>query len=480
MSFVFRSQNQGGALIFLIVITALFSVLMLPLLDNVVLRFNFLRIVIDREQALQIAEAGINYYQWRLVHFPGDYQDGTGQPGPYVHDFIDTDTQQITGQFSLNIIPPPVGSTVVTIQSTGWTVRSPTAKRTITVQFGVPSLAKYSFLSNTPIWIGDKESVTGQFMSNNGIRFDGTGNAAIQSTKSAYDPEIPGSGYYCPSWQGSPCPAWKDGIWCNPDPPAHPEVKNFWQFPVPNVDYSSLTSDLATMKTSAEEAGIYLPPSNKQGYSLVFDNDGTVTIYRVDTLRSNPKGYDLSCSCWNYRYTDYNNRTVLSGYNRYPLPVNGIIYAEDNVWVEGTVRGRVTVAAAILPYSFSTAPSIYIPRNIVYSAKDGSNSLGLIAQRSVVVTYYAADNLEINAAMIAQNGSAQFFYWKNNIKNSITVYGSIMTNTPWTWTWVNSSGTVVSGYRYTYSNYDPDLLYAPPPSFPLSTSGYQQLNWRSD
>jgi hypothetical protein len=106
--------------------------------------------------------------------------------------------------------------------------------------------------------------------------------------------------------------------------------------------------------------------------------------------------------------------------------------------------------------------------------------LGLLAQKDVVVTNHASTNLEIDAALIAQNGSAQFFYYPGNLKTSITVYGTIMTFGQWTWTWVDGSNNVVSGYATTQSNYDSNLLYSPPPSFPLSASGYQQLSWISD
>jgi len=461
-------------LLYIIVAITLLAIVLVPLFDHLVLRIRMLRDVIEREQALQIAEAGINYYQWRLAHFPKDYQDGTGRPGPYVHDYIDVDKQEKIGQFSLVITPPQVGSTVVTIQSTGWTLRKPNIKRTITVRYGIPSLTKYSFLSNVDIWIGEDEAVSGRFMSNGGIRFDGTTNAPVQSAQ----PDIP-PGYICSPGQGDNCPAVKPGIWGY----ASDEVKKFWQFPVSRFDFSSLTSDLAEMKKTAQQGGIYLPPSNKYGYSLVFSNDGKVTIYRVDRLLSHGPWCDLSCGtetstcCWNSQYTHYDRRVFQFTSD---IPANGIIYAEDNVWVEGVVRGRATVVAAKLPYNFNTSPTIFIPQNIVYSQKDGSDSLGLIAQRSVVISYYAPSNLEINAAMVAQNGSVQFPYWPYLIKNRITVYGSIMTYKTWTWTWVNRAGEVVSGYRYTVNNYDSSLLYSPPPSFPFSGSEYQQLEWKSN
>jgi len=457
------NKQKGSLLIYLIVAIFVFVIVMFPVVTVFNSKIQLLRSSIDREQALQIAESGINYYQWHLAHFTDDYQDGTGGPGPYVHDYIDFDTQQKIGGFSLEIAPPLLGSSVVTVQSTGWIDSNPEKTRTITAKYGIPSLAKYAFLSNDIIWIGDNESVNGILHSNNGIRFDGFGNAPIQSAKSTYT---------CPSSQGSPCPALKNGVWGS----ASQEVQNFWQFPVPTVDFSSITSDFSNMKSDAQESGIYLPPSNQQGYSLVFNNNGTLSIYKVKNLLYNPTGYDTKWSAHN-EYLDYNERDFQYTVD---MPENGIIYIEDKTWVEGIVNGNATVVVAKLPYNPSTAPTIYIPEDIIYEAKDGSDVLGIIAQNDIVVTYHAPDDIEIDAAMISQNGGAQFFYYPYNIKNRINIYGSIMTFDQWTWTWVNSYGTVVSGYKNTYDVYDSNLLYNPPPSFPVSSSGYQILNWTSD
>lgn len=459
-----REKNRRGSLfIYMIIIISLSTLTLSPFVSLLVQETKILRSTVDKEEALQIAEAGINYYQWRLAHFQDDYTDGTGGAGPYIHDYKDYDTQVSVGKFSLMITPPATGSTIVKIQSTGWTNRNPNIKRTVIARYGIPSLTRYAFLSNDVIWIGDTENVGGQLQSNNGVRFDGFGNAPIQSAKSTYT---------CPRSQGSPCPAIKDGVWGS----APQEVKNFWQFPVPSVDFSTLTSNLAQMKSDAQSAGIYLSPSNKNGYSLVFNGNGSVSVYKVTQLTPTPTGYDVYGRARN-EDVDYKSRTLQF---TKAIPANGIIFVEDNAWVEGTVRGRTMVAAAKLPYSPSTAPTIYIPQNIIYSSKDGSDVLGLLAQKDIVVTYRAPTNLEIDAAMIAQNGSVQFFYFYNNTKSSITVYGSIMTFGVWTWSWVNYSNRIVSGYRNTYNNYDGNLLYGPPPSFPLSTSGYQLLSWASD
>lgn len=458
-----KQKNKGAILIYLLIIIFVFSTIMLPIITLIVFKMKVLATAIDREKSMQIAEAGVNYYQWRLAHYPSDYKDGTNAAGPYVHNYSDFDTQQAIGKFSLDITPPTTGSTIITIKSTGWTDANPNVKKTITAKYGIPSLAQYSFLSNDIIWIGGDETVSGQIQSNNGIRFDGTGNAPIQSAKATYT---------CSSGQGCSPSATKDGVWGN----ASQAVKNFWKFPVPAVDFSALTSNLATAKTSAQSSGIYLASSGTNGYSLVFNSNGTVSIYKVTSLASNPTGWDVNGDAHN-EDIDYDDRTLQSTQN---IPGNGIIYIEDNVWVEGTVNGRVMIAVAKLPYNSSTAPTIYIPNNILYTTKDGSSVLGLLAQKNLVVTYNAPTDLEIDAALIAQNGATQFFYYPGNIKNSITVFGSIMTFDQWTWTWVNGSGDATSGFKNTNDTYDGNLLYAPPPSFPISTSGYQPLNWISN
>ena len=456
-------------MILVLLLITIVSLIIIPFFGVITKELSVAKTRIDREEALQIAESGINYYQWHLAHFTTDYQDGTGNPGPYAHSVTDLDTQQVIGYYSLTITPPAIGSTIVTIQSTGWTVDNPAVKRTVIARYGIPSLALYSFLSNDVIWIGSSENVSGQMQSNNGVRFDGTTNAPVLSAKSTYT---------CVSGQGSPCPHTENGVWGS----APASIQAFWKFPVPAIDFTSLTSNLATLKTTAQaETGgtYYLPPSSAQGYSLVFNANGTVSVYKVTSLQTEPTGWDVYNNAINTSL-DYKNRTLL--YNSEPIPSNGIFYIEDKVWVEGTVKGRVTVAAAVLPYNAATAPSIYVPNDLVYAAKDGSNSLGLISQQNFLVTYGAPLNIEIDGALIAQNGSAEFLFYQNDraVKNTITVFGSIMTYGQWTWTWVDGSNNDVSGYATTDDVYDSNLLYAPPPSFPLSTSGYKQLSWYSN
>lgn len=460
--------QTGSMLIMLGPLMGILTMGLIAILGTAVVQLKVMRSTAAKELAFQIAEAGVNYYQWHLAHFPTDYADGTGQAcsttcGPFVKDYKDTDNQTTIGQYSLTITPPPTGTTIVTIQATGWTTANPNVRRTITARYGVPSMAKYAFLTNSNAWIGSSESVNGEFHTNGGLRFDGTGNAPIKSSKSTYT---------CTSTFGCSPSQTKPGIWGS----APAGTQAFWQYPVPNVDFTSWTADFANIKTSAQSSGIYLPPSSAQGYSLTFNSNGTVSVYKVTSLRSHQTGTDVNGGI-HPEDLDYNARTLQFTQN---LPTNGLIYIEDRTWVEGTVNGRVLVASARLPYNPATAPSIIIPNNLVYQAKDGSSVLGLMAQKDVLISYYAPAVLEINAALMAQNGSCQRYYFSGNTKTSITVYGTVGSYGVWTWSWVNGSGSLTSGYASTNSVYDANLLYGPPPSFPLTTSGYQQISWKSD
>ena len=220
-----RKKHQGSVLVYSVLVIFIFSVVMLGILAYATMQLRVVRGSINKEKAFQIAESGVNYYQWRLAHFPTDFWDGNASttPGPYIHDYIDKDTNEKIGEFSLEIIPPSVGSTITTIKSTGYTIDSPLQKKSVTVRYGVPSLAKYAFLTQSDVWIGSTESVSGEMHANGGIRFDGTGNAPITSFKNDLPP---GPGYQCYPYHGcSGSYEWKPGVWGS----ANATTQAFWQ-----------------------------------------------------------------------------------------------------------------------------------------------------------------------------------------------------------------------------------------------------------
>ncbi|MFH1838320.1 MAG: pilus assembly PilX N-terminal domain-containing protein [Candidatus Kuenenbacteria bacterium] len=452
-----NNRQKGVSLILVIVFVTILTIFGVTILQWSSMQAKSANQAQDKELAFQIAEAGIEYYRWHLAHASEDYQDGTGNSGPYIHDYKDINGN-ILGQFSLEIDPPPSGSTVVTIKSTGYLNSNPNLKRKIVSRVGIPSYAEYSFLINSNAWFGNTEHVKGKLHSNGGIRLDGTCDSIISSAKETY---------ICTPTHGCSNET-KPGIWGQGGP------QTFWRFPFPAIDFNIITTDLAKIRTDAQDQGVYLASSGFYGYYLYFKSNGTFDVYEVTGLTS-PYWYKSTYGNWFFGSIDINTKTFLQNYS---IPSNGLIFVEDTVWVEGIVEGRVTLGSGRFPENAATYTSAIINGNLVYNNKDGSDTIGIIAQKDIAIPKFSPDILEINGVLLAQYGATQRYYFYpaySSVKNQITTYGSVISNKIWTWSWVSGSNTI-SGYKNTYTTYDSNLIYAPPPYFPKKEE-FEVLSW---
>lgn len=466
-------DESGAMLVMALVFTTLFTVVAIGIVGIISSQHKLGLKKVNWNKALAAAEAGINYYRWHLAHAPEDYQDGTGVPGPYVHDYHDNSGNKI-GEFSLSITAPSECSNMVTIESTGYMKNDPEADRTIRVKYGRPSLAAFAFLTNSNVWFGESESLHGPLHSNGGIRMDGYNDGISTSAKETY---LCGPEHGC-SYETKP------GVW------GTGEIDELWDFPVSNVDFDEVVSDLASLKTLAENSlcdsteDCYWPDLGL-GWHLKFLADGTFDMYQVTRLKNPVWGYELGG--WVRESDDIAEESFTGNYD---IPGNcGIIFIEDDLWIEGTLAGTATVVAAKLPDTGSN-PKIIINGDLVYAAKDGTNSLGLISQSNIYVPLLgAANELEINGALMAQKGHVFRKHYTSSgsyqvpsaadpyvIRDNLSLYGVIITNTIWTWSWVDGGGNTISGYRNTETVYDPNLTYNPPPGFP-TTGEHQILQW---
>lgn len=453
-----------GSIVIVVLIVATVSMIMLgSLVMAVGVHFVGWQRQEENQQALNIAEAGINYYRWHLAHAPDDFQDGTGQPGPYIHDYNDPQGGTI-GQFSLEITPPAEGSTVVTISSTGWTVKQTDIRRTLTVNYGKPSFGQYAFLHNANVWFGSGLEVLGQVHSNGGIRMDGENQSLVTSAKETY---------LCGSETGCSPPQEKPGIW------GAGEGYDLWEFPVITVDFDSVSVDFSAMKQQAQTDGVYLAPSSYYGYHLRFNIDGTVTIYEVRRASSR-RGWSVENHCENL-YQVIQSQTNLGTYS---LADNNIIFVEDTAWVDGEVNGHATVVAASFPID-TGAEIIWITDNLTYKERDGSSSLGLIAQQDIYYGLHIPRTFEIDAALMAQKGRIirHFYsywwvcsYYSDALRDKLEIYGSVISNQKSYWNYGNPPW---SGFYQREITYDSNLKFTPPPYFP-TTGEYEFILWRED
>ncbi len=507
-----------------------FSILGTAVVEVTLTNFSVVGNIINGQQAFNVAEAGLNYYMWHLNHNAIDLKDGNSTPttpdpqlgyGPYTHHYIDTNGID-EGTYTLWIKSAGAGSTIVTVRSIGQAAGT-NIKRTVQAQIGSPSFASYAVASDSALWFGNTESADGPVHSNQGVRMDGASNSTVSSANATYTPpsNLGGCG-------GSNCA--HPGVWCDSTVTSpvncNTRSKSAWVYPVPQIDFNSVTSSLCTIKkvaftsdpstsalaslgtacsqVPATRTPAYVPQisstySATKGYLIKLNTNGTYDLLKVNSENDQLATYA----------TALNTTAVATGI---AIPSSGVIFVEDNVWVlsNPTFHGRVTIASGRLATSNNT--DIVIAGNLLYSAKDGSDAIGLIAEDSVYIAPYAppasgAFNYEVDGALLAETGSVEYGESTGNVgtgsvyrnqsstctkgwvnsNQTFTFYGSVSSRQTWTWTWLGgncsnavfdaTSGYYVSGILHNDTQYDYNLEYAPPPSYPL-TSGYNILSWR--
>ncbi len=484
-------SNKGELLIPVIIFSAVSIIVIGGLMNWTKTTIEANRQLLTRERAIQLAESGIDYYRWHLAHNKTDYQDGTGLPGPYVHQVLDKDGNVI-GEYSLEITPPITGSTRVIIESTG-TPASSTINRTIRVELAIPSLAKYAVAANDFMRFGEGTEVFGPVHSNSGIRFDGLAHNLVTSAASLYnDPDHENSDEFgvhthvnIPPSVGvdetfRPLEALPNQVQPRPD-----VFEVGRQFPVPAIDFVGLTGNLANMKSDAQSNGLYFAASGALGYHIVLKTNDTFDMYTVNNLEPTPNGCTLvvgqqGWGTWTIRSS--NGETFLGNYQ---FPANGIIFVEDHIWVNGQIDGaRLTIAAGRFPDNSAHRKSITVNSNLLYSNYDGSDVIALIAQDNINAGLVSSNNLRIDAALIAQNGRVGRYYYRPpsgnsnrcnpyHTRNEITLYGMVATYDRYGFSY--DDGT---GYQTRNIIYDANLLYSAPPSFPLTSDQYEIISWQ--
>jgi Tfp pilus assembly protein PilX len=514
----------------LLAVIVAFSVMGTAIVEVTLTNFTIVGNIVKSQQAFNVAEAGLNYYMWHLNHNATDYKDGQSTPttpdatlgyGPYTHTYTDTNGVN-QGTYTLWINPSSNGSTVVTVRSIGQAAGT-SIKRTVQAQIGSPSFASYAVASDSALWFGNTETADGPVASNQGVRMDGPSNSTVSSANATYTPSFAVGG------DGSSHP----GVWCNTSVTSpvncNTRSKSAWVYPVPQIDFNQVSSSLCTMKkvafanysatsslASQSNACSQTPGTRTNAYVPQLSSSFSTTKGYLIKLNSN-NTYDLlKVNSENDRLTPYTSAlgttTVASGIN---LPSSGVLFVEDNVWVltPTNFNGRLTIASGRLATSNST--DIVIAGPLLYAAKNGTDALGLVAEQSIFIAPYAPPsnssfNYEVDGALLAENGEVQYGEngdsasapasyrsstsncargWTNS-NQAMTFYGSVATRQTWTWSWLvggspcgdaafDSTGGngYITGFKNDTTQYDYNLQYAPPPSYPL-TSGYNILSWR--
>ena len=504
------AKSRGDILLTVLVFAAITLMVTIALVRWGSIMLAEIRNVKSNEQAFQIAEAGIDYYRWHLAQYPTDYKDGTTNTGPYVHQFFDKNGN-ILGSYSLTITPPPVGSTIVKILSMGTASLTPITVRKVQATMAIPSLAKFAVVANDNMRFGEGTEVFGPVQSNGGIRFDGLAHNLISSALQHYsdtdsdDCTPNGDAFGVHTCESSALypngdPAWSS----NSTVPNRADVfMSSRQFPVPAIDFNGLTFGLAQLQTLARNGGIEWTQSkdshNKpaKGYHIVLRTDGKYDIYTVITTQTASNNCSTnSGSSGQWDTWSIASQTLIG---TYPIPGNDIIFLDDDVWVDGQINtSRVTIVAGIVGATNSASyVNITVNTNLRYTNYDGRDVIGLISQGDINVGLFSDPSFEVDAALVAENGRVGRYFYDSSCgssfgRSALTLNGMIATNTRYGFAWTQppinptndpidcggSIGRIASGYCTRNLNYDGNLLYGPPPSFPQATTQYQVISWK--
>jgi Tfp pilus assembly protein PilX len=441
-------------------------------------------------QSLAVAEAGLNQYLWMVASGASSRSNAfgiAGNTGPDSHfqqiNLTDIYTDSIQGTYAIKVTPPSASNSNISVTVTGKATSTVDVPRTVTASLGRPSFSQYLLLTNDEVWIGGPLTRVwhGKTFSNTGICVDTANlNETMSSSNATYSSNMFGGSH--------------PGVWSGYQytVPANDPSRAFWQFPVPAISFATVTSDFVNLSSLAVGNGINLPYSTStthdatQGWYIKLLPGRQYQIKRVTAESEITSGSGGSL-------TMVNPSSPVPTTNL-TYPVNGVIYVNDNVWVEGTnLDGRVTIASSgqLNASGKNSATSIHIVGNLTYSHKDGTVAVGLIAQNNVEIPRYAPlgatgtvsqQDMELDAALIAQQGKESCNAADASggsygpIRDMLTVYGSVSSfHTPYRST--VSGGNTLGGFVNGTNTYDPWMLHDPPPYFP-TVGSYQILDWQ--
>ncbi len=466
-------KHSGYLLVLVLVFGSIFFVISTAFIGYVITQSQLTNARLNKAKALNIAEAGLDYYKWFLAHYPDDTTNGTMAPGPYVHTYVDPEGASI-GEFSLDIASSTACGEVyaIDITSTGYTYENPAAERIVYGRYARPTVSEFAYIINSNVWAGADRTIIGPYHSNGVVRMDGTNNSTVTSGQESW--VCDGSISCAPGANGSTV----DGVYgSGPN-------SDLWSFPSTPINFTGLTVDLAAMQNKAQNSGgLYIGPSGDYGYRIHFNSNGTVDVYVVDTTY-NYYGYTTE-NGWQTERHVINDDDFLASYT---VPTGcSVIYVEDKVWLEGVVRGKVTIAAADVDTA-GVNPSMILNNDITYA--NATSGLLAIAEQDVLVGLVVPNTMTLNGIFVAQNGRFGRNHYTSSgaqdvetihdsyvQQDTLTVNGTIVSNgregTKW-----SSSGVFVSGFNTRFNSYDRDLVSDPPPLTPEVSDTYEFIEWR--
>ena len=511
-------NKKGSAIAYALVIIAMVSILLSSVVRFIATQTKNAYQVQSREEAFQIAEAGVNFYRWYLAHETDgktalqvqNFWQGTspapyGVEGSFERDYKDAQGG-VLGKFVIKVAHPDVGSTIVDVTVEGSTEKYPTIKKIIKVRFRRPSWSENSVLANDFMRFGEGTTVNGKIHSNSGIRFDGIATNVVSSSLATYDdPDHTGGAEFGVHTHVNvpPVNGINDNYRSSEAPPSAISqradiFKAGRKFPTTQIDFASVVSDISFMRSQASVKF----DNTGAGRRIILKTDGTFDVCKVNSYSVyNPSTFagtngiidyggaiagatgsfassnGLACvastccdagACgWISNGNHAKGKCVSLSTMTMPNTAS-IIFVANNLWLEGTINTKkISFVAAELSdetnYTGGNKSVFLGMNNLLYTNFDYRDVIGVIGQEDVEVIKDSLTDLTLDGAFLAKDGRVGRAYYGNS-KNSITVNGSIATFARYGFAYTDGTG-----YQTRKLNFDNNLLYYPPPFFPTGT-----------
>jgi hypothetical protein len=272
--------------------------------------------------------------------------------------------------------------------------------------------------------------------------------------------------------------------------------QSLWEYPTPQVDFAGIAADFSTLKATAQDAGLYFArvstgTNPHLGYHLIFNAAGTITVKKVTAVDTSLSSVPVDGSSGGKFVTDYSLIKAETMLGTYAVPANcGLIFVEDNAWIEGSIPGKLTLVAADVADTAVDA-NIVIPGSLAYVTGDGSAGLTAIAQHDLLIGPNAPDSLTMDGIFVAQGGA----FGRNlydcragggsyDNKATLSILGSIVSalrpGTYWTYSESRPNRCIndTSGYADRTTSFDRANAADPPPFTPVTSTQYRFTDWR--
>jgi len=476
----FSKNKKGSALAFVLVIMTVVAIILASILQFVASEVKSSIYKVNKEKAFQVAEAGINDYLWYINKKIGSLTDPqaienfwNGNPrGVGVKYQATFPANDPIGTYEIEVTPPDITTSTITVTSTGWANNNSSVKRTIKIKLKKNAWSDFTLVSNSIFTAGAGAVYDGKVHSNVGMYFDAIGKSEVSSSVACFNTNsahpTTGTNYYgvsnsADSHPSYPCPS------SPPDNffPSMPAVFQAGRFIESPVSFTSIGNSLSYMKAKASDGthGYYFDNTLCSGSNLgrhIILQGNKMTVTTVKTLKTTSPFTAAHKIIGTEGCT-----TIINNFIN-----NSVIFVENDIWLEGNVDGRrVTVVAAKEPLGDNTGGvNVYLSKDITYNHTDGSDMIGIIGQNNVWVNQDCESDLIIDASIVAKNGRTGLNDNFSGSKTKLTIYGARVTNVA---SYFQSGSDGFSTRNYTY---DTNLINQSPPFFPTK-AGYKIDNW---